>query len=364
MGKLLYLGEIGMRQFNNEYRLFFKKLTYLEGKSISSPELKVMSFNLERDLLTKTTSSFEVLQVAEAVENGDIVGMYDSFGTILFLGVVTFLETNRIEASQIYNIFDDNWLWNNPRKSTLEETLKTIIVNDYQNSNDTLLNTIFDAFAINTISSTNQYLYTEENHYVTNFASYLYGIYEKYSIMLDFNIPFEERQPSIDIGIHQYPKLTISNNVHVFRNFQISTNIFETNKLVIYSESTGDYRTSFYATTSGIVDDPSALNRLQKINTNIVFSDEDVNIIKASSLRNQMYNHEITCELVINNKLLPIDKLKLGQEADIYYNGAYFNSILTGYSLSMTSDNPSEIITLKFGLVRTDLTSKLFKRLA
>lgn len=351
-----------MQPFNTEYRLFFKKLTYLEGRSISSVGLKVLSFTIERDLLTKTTSSFEVLQVPQAVENGDIVGMYDSFGTILFLGIVTFIEINRIEANQIYEIFDDNWLWNNPSKSTLEATIKQIIVNDFQNSNDILLNTIFDAFTINTISSTQQQLFTENDNYVVNFANYLYGIYEKYGIILDFHIPFEEETPSIDIGIKSLPKLSISNNVLVFTNFNVTTNIFETNKLVIYDQE-GNYRTTFYATTSGIVTDPSALNRLQKINTAIVFSNDDYSIIEASHLRNQMFNHEISCELVINNKLLLLDKVILGQEADIYYDGAYFNSVLTGYSMSMTNETPSEMITLKFGLVRTDLTSKLFKKL-
>lgn len=351
-----------MQPFNTEYRLFFKKLTYLEGRSISSTGLKVLSFNIERDLLTKTTSSFEVLQAPQAIENGDIVGMYDSFGTILFLGVVSYIEINRIEAHQIYEIFDDNWLWNNPRKNTLEETIKQIIYNDYQNSSDTLINSIFDAFILDTTSSTQQYLYTEEDNYVVNFASYLYDIYEKYGIVLDFNIPFEEDTPTIDIGVKNLPKLSISNNVLVFTNFNITTNIFETNKLVIYDQE-GNYRTTFYATTSGIVQDPSALNRLQRVNTAIVFSDDDLSIIEASHLRNQMFNHEISCELVINNKLLPLDKIILGQECDIYYDGAYFNSVLTGYSMSMTNERPSEMITLKFGLVRTDLTSKLFKKL-
>ncbi len=353
-----------MQLFNNEYRLFFKKLTYLEGKSISSPQLTVKSFNLDRDLLTKTTSTFEILQVPQAIENGDIVGMYDQYGTILFLGVVSFIENNTIEATQILDIFDDDWLWNNPRESTLEGTIKKIIENDYQNSNDTLLNSIFDAFTITTTTSTNQYLYNEEANYVTNFASYLYGIYEKYSIMVNFDIPFEEATPTISIGIPTFNKLTIGNNLHTFKNFEITTNVFETNKLVIYSEETGDYRGSFFATTSGIVDDPSALNRIQKIKTNIVFSDDDINIIKASNLRNQIYDHEITCDLVINNKLIPLDKLQLGQQVDIYYNDAFYNTILTGYSLSMTSEAPSETIHLKFGLVRTDLTNKLFKRLA
>ena len=353
-----------MSRFNSEYRLFFKKLTDINGMSISSPQLRVKSFKLERDLLKKTNSNFEVLEVPSAIENGDIVGMYDQFGTILFLGVVSFVGNANIEAYQILDIFDDSWLWHNPNKTTIELTLKNIIETDYQQSYDTLMSSIYGVFDIDTISSTNQKLATEDDRYITDFSSYLYDVYEKYSIQLLFDIPFEARTPSISIGIPNYQKLTLGNNAHVFRNFDITTNIFETNKLVVYSEETGSYRATWYATTNGITDNPSALNRISKIKTNIIFSDDDINILKASSLRNQMYNHEITCEMVLNNKLLSFEDLNLGCEVDLFYNGNYYNTILTGYILDKNENAILETITLKFGLVRTSLTSKLFKRLA
>ena len=353
-----------MSQFNYGYRLFFKKLTNIEGKSITSSQLKIRSMTIDRDLLKKTTSKFEVLEIPSSIELGDVVGLYDSFGTILYLGVVGFIDNNSVQTYQLLDIFEDSWLWHNPRDTTIELTLKDIIQTDYQNSNDVLLNSIFDAFVINTTSSTRQTLETQENQYVTDFSNFLYDIYEKYSIQLLFDIPYEESTPSINIGIPTYDKLTIGNNANIFRNFNVVSNVFETNKMVVYSEETGTYRATWYGTTSGITDDSASLNRLQKIKTNIIFSDDDINILKASSLRNEMYNHEITCEMVLDNKLLTLEMLKLGQEADIYYNGQYYNSILTGYSMQMRENEELVTITLKFGLVRTSLTSKLFKRLA
>lgn len=352
-----------MSQFNTKYRLFFKNLTNLDGRSISSSELRIKDFKLERDLMKKTSSSFTVLNIPSVVENGDVVGMYDDFGTILFLGTVASLQDNIVNANQILDIFDDSWLWHNPRKSSIEATIKNIIQTDYQNSNDTLLNTIFGAFNLQTISSTNLTLESQEDHYVTNFASFLYDIYEKYSVQLLFDIPFSDETPTISIGVPNYDKIKIGNNANIFRNFNIQKNIYETNKLVVYSEETGQYRATWYGTTSGITDNPSALNRLQKIKTNIVFSDDDINILKASSLRNEMYNHEITCELIVKNKMFTIDSLKLGQPIDLYFNGEYYDTILTGYSLTCSENQELTTATLKFGLVRTSLTSKLFKRL-
>lgn len=348
---------------NNKYQLFFKKLTNLEGKSLSSSQLKVKSFNINRDLLTKAKSSFQVLEMPSAVENGDVVGMYDSFGTILYLGVVDYIDDNTIEAQQMYEVFDDEWLYRDPRRTTLEETIKAQIENIQFDGDDVLQKSIFDAFDLETTSQTEQMLESQESNYVTNMSRFYYSIYEKYSIILDFEIPFNEVRPKIKIGKPNFNKLQIGNNGVVFRNFDIVSNIYETNKLILYSEETNALRGVWYGTSSGITTNASALNRPQKIKTSIVFSDESTNIILASHLRNQMYNHEITCEMVLDNKVLSFDNLHLGQEVDIYFDSNYYNTILTGYSLNMVDNVSAGVITLKFGLVRSTLTSKLFKRL-
>jgi hypothetical protein len=345
------------------YRLFFKKLTDLAGAAISSTQLRVNSFTLKRDKLTKTTSRFEVLEVPSAVEMGDVVGMYNSFGSIVFLGIVSLVDNSSVEAEQIYSLFDDDWLWNRPSTASIEGCLEDILNNDFVNNRDTLMQQIFGAFDISTISTTAQTLESQEEQYVTNFASFLYDIYEKYSVELMVSVPFEAERPTIEIGKPTYTRLKIGNNALIFRNFDIVREVFETNKLVVYSEETGDYRGEWFTTPSGITDNPAALNRIAKVKTNIVFSDDDISILKASSLRNEIYNHKITCEIVANNQLLPPEDLKLGQGCDLYYNGLYFDTILTGYEYSMQNGIEDDVLKLTFGLVRTSLTEKLFKRL-
>lgn len=352
-----------MSQFNNQFRLFFKKLTDIAGKPLASSQTRIKSYTVKRDLLTKCTSSFTILETPNAIEVGDIVGMYDSYGTIVYLGIVSEINDNIITSQQTYELFNDLWLWNNPRQSSLEETIKTIITNDYQNNRDTLMQQIYGDFEINTTSNTNLSLQSQEPHYTVNFASFLYDIYEKYNIIVDIEIPFNDETPIINIGTPNYNKIKIGNNAYVFRNFNITTDVFETNKLVVYSEETGAYRGSWFTTSSGITDNPSALNRIPKIKTNIQFSDDDISILKASSLRNEIYNHRIECDLVIQNKLLLFEDLRLGQECDLYYNGDYYSTILTGYNISMTDGIESDAAKLTFGLVRTSLTSKLYKRL-
>ena len=357
-------GETDMQQFNKNFRLFFKKLTDLTGKSLASTEFRVLNFEIKRDLLTKATSRFEIINVPSAIEVGDVVGMYDSFGTIVFEGIVNLIEDNTVQAEQMYDIFNDTWLWNNPQQATIEETLKSILVNDFQNNRDTLMASIFSSFDITTSSSTNLTLQSEDDRYQTPFASFLYEIYEKYGIVLNINVSYSEGRCNIDIGVPNYNRLKIANNVFAFRNFDIISEVYETNKLVVYSESTGDYRGEWFTTSTGITSDPQALNRIPKMKTEIVFSDDDIDTLKASSLRNEIYNHQIEFDLVFDNKLIPFTDLRLGQGADIYFNSDYYDTILTGYEYSMSNNNDgNETIRLKFGLVRTSLTNKLFKRL-
>lgn len=351
-----------MSQF--DYRVYFKKLTDLNGGSITSPQLKVKSFKIDVDLLKKTTSSFDVIQIPNAIEIGDIMGVYDKYGDVIFNGEVSYLNNGSFQCNQMNDIFEDSWLWNNPNLTTIEQTLQQIIVNDYQNNSDLLMRQIYRAFNIQTISNTEQKLQSQEDRYITDFSVFLYDIYEKYGIQMIYDIPFTESNPTIQIGAPTYEKLLISNNTSIFRNFNVTTNAYETNKLIVYSQEMGTRRGTWYATTSGITTNSASLNRPQKINTNIVFSDDDINILKASSLRNNLYNHEITCEMVYDNKLLPIKKLKLGQQVDLYYNNDYYNTLLTGYTLSSTENNSISTITLKFGLVRTSLTGRIYNKLA
>ena len=122
---------------SDTYRLFFKKLTDLDGKAIISSQSRVKSFTLKRDKLTKCVSKFDVLEVPSAVEIGDVVGMYNSYGTIVFLGVVDLIDDTTISADQIYALFDDNWLWNRPSTASIEGCLEDILNNDFVGSRDT-----------------------------------------------------------------------------------------------------------------------------------------------------------------------------------------------------------------------------------
>lgn len=342
------------------YRGFIKNITNLTGNALGSADLRIQSMTIKRDILSKATSQFTVIAVPDAAEVGNVFGVYDDYGSIIYLGVITGISATTIETDQIVAIFDDKWLWNDPSLSTIEATIASILATDFQGSTDTLMASIWSQYSITTSSTTSNNLPTHENNYVTNFMDFVFSLYENYDILLDISIPYSTGTPTIDITKNTSTALKLGNNTYALRNFVIDRETAETNKLVIYSKDGSRLRRTFYATTSGVTSNSASLNRLPKINTVYRFSDDDVADIIASDLPTQMYNHKITCELVLGNKLYDFDDFTLGRQCDIFFNGEYYYSILTGYELTIDDQGKAEKVKLVFGKVRYSLEKKLY----
>lgn len=343
------------------YRGFIKEIYNLTGMPIGNSDLRVLRSNIKRDILTKASSSFEVLGIPEEAKNGHIFGCYDDYGKIRYLGVISNIDGNTIQTDQIISIFDDNWLWNNPKEITIEQTIKTILETDFQNNPDTMVSTIFSQFDIVIESSGTQLvLGSQDSQYVKNFMNLIFDIYEKYQIIIDINIYYKNQRPQIIIRKPEFETIKIIDNNYAINNINVMKETYETNKLIVYS-SEGIHRGTWYGTVNGITDDDDYTNRLPKIKTNIAFSDDDISIIKAQNLRNQMYNHKIEVQLLMNNKLYNFDEFNLGQTFHIYHKKDMYESILTGYEIGMDQNGYSDVVTLIFGIVRVSLVDKLNK---
>lgn len=343
------------------YRGFVKNINNLAGRAISSADMRITSMNIKRDILTKATSDFKVVAVPNAVNEGDVFGVYDDYGKVVYLGIIKSIDDNNIQCDQIIALFDDKWKWRNPSATTIEGKLKDIIDNDYANSSDALEREIYNDFSVTTISATENDFASQDSNYVVNMMQFLFEMYESYSILVDINISFNEITPTIVIGKQSYPVIKLGNNNQVLRNFEITRETQEINKLVIYDKDGNTLRGTYYATPSGITTDSSSLDRLTDINTEIECSDDDINDIIASNISEHMYNHKITCQLVLDNKLYDFDLFHLGQQFDIYYDGLLYNSILTGYKISIDNEGKASVVNLTFGKVRYSLENIIYK---
>lgn len=343
------------------YRGFIKTINNLSGLPIGNSDLRVRNISIRRDILTSATSEFEVLGIPDEAEIGNVFGCYDEYGKIIYVGVIPNIDDNTIQTNQIISLFNDKWLWNDPQQVTIEQTVRAILQSDFQNNNDSLIADIFSQFDVN-ISSTGTPLLlpTQDENYVVNFMDFIFQLYQNYQILLDINIPYGASRPSITILKPNYPTIKLSNNTNTLQDFNIMQETYETNKLILYAKD-GTYRGTWYGTTQGISTSDDYTNRLPKIRTNIVFSDDPADDIVADNLSNQMYNHKIEVNLILNNKLYNFDEFHLGQTFEIYYKGKVYNSILTGYAIEINESGASDKVTLTFGIVRVSLIDKLNK---
>lgn len=344
----------------SQYRAFVKSRTDLSGKPFANSKTKVVSFTIRRDLLTSATSEIILYSMPTAIGVGDILGLYDDTGHVFYNGVVSSISENTIQCNQMVDIFSDNWVYRTGNGDTLEQKLKEIITTDYCNSSDVIISSTFNSFNISTKTNTSGSYPTEEDFTIKNFASWIYEIYKNYDIILDLSIPFyEDVKPTMIIGKTETDKIVLANNSVSLLSVTPTTEVAETNKLVVYS-STGEYRETWYASPSGVTNDSSKLDRLKVVKTNIVFSDDDIETLKSSNLPSEFYNHKITIVLFLGSKLYNFWDFQLGGKFKIVNDGSYYDSILTGYSLSYDGGTMAEV-EMTFGKVRINLENKLYK---
>ena len=340
------------------YRGFIKPITALAGLPYGSPDLRITESNVKRDILTKASSTFTVLDIPDEAEVGNVFGCYDETGKTVYVGIITNIEDKTIQTDQIISIFNDNWKYRNPNVSTIEGKIANII-SGFASDSDSLLATIFSQFTVTTTTSTTLDLPSQSENYVTNLMDFLFNIYESYHILVDINVSYGTVAPTITIGVPSGTTHLLSDNNNVLRDFNVITETYETNKLMLYS-SDGSYRGTWYGTPNGITTN-SAADRLPKIRTNIVFSNDDYNTIVQDNLSADMYNHKIEMNLVLNNKLYDFDEFALGGSFTIVYENKTYDSILTGYELKANANGKSDLVKLVFGIVRVSLVDKLNK---
>ena len=70
--------------------------------------------------------------------------------------------------------------------------------------------------------------------------------------------------------------------------------------------------------------------------------------IAQTELSGNRYSHSIRFSMPIDNNFMPLSKVKLGLQSNIYYNQTLYKSVLSAYSLNSDSDT----ISLTFGNLR------------
>lgn len=334
-------------------RCYFKKRRGIADNSVG--QSIVISYRIKDDLLTKPLSDFTLDQIPSEVEIGDIMVAYEDNGNVVFNGVINSLdEDNRaLSCGNMYSLWDDKWLWNIPTENSIEETIQTILTNDFVNNADSYMRQTFN-FGITCTTSTSGSIEEKDAGSVVNFQDFLISIYNLYDIILQFNIYFGAIQPTITIfKPNKSVKTKISNNVHQVIEITARSRSASENKLVIYGSDKTTYRGTYYVNGEFLTTNDEADNRLNLIKTKYVFSDETLSDVAHANLSTEIYNHELQV-IMTDGFVYDTKQIRLGNYYDVYYKGQVFKSVLTGIEY----DNIHQI-TMIFGKVRQRLEDKI-----
>lgn len=345
-----------------------------DGRSINSlPKayLRVFAFDLNRDLLASKKTTFDVDDVPESVVEGDLIILYTDNHSKVYTGVVSMIEEKRITATQMQSFYKGTWIMDNYPGDYLEEEIQYLVnrfANGYQKGSsyqDTLIESEKSPIRVLIGSLTGGKLPAYKEQATTDMEKWIYSLYQDYGIIFDFNVPYgsweagDPDEGKCRIFRPNYSKLVVGDNVSSLRNISPVTEVEETNKLIIYN-SEGEYVTTYYATSNGIVEEPTTdSGRFNIVNTKVIYSDDEKEVIRDANLKTSMYNHQLSFVMRLKNNLWDFFTWRLGQPIEVHYKDHVYNSVFTGYSLKKEENREPTEVEIICGNVRTSLTSKL-----
>lgn len=339
-----------------QYRAFVKDCLELDGLPIANSIC--LSFRLNKDLLSAATSDFTLLDMPTNIKNGDVLGLVDPFGTVIYTGIIQSIG-DTISCRQATAMFADLWKWRDPGQSTIEGKLKALIEGDFVNSSDPMIADRFP-FTVTASSSTAGSFEPQEQTYVMDFEALLMQMYDLYGIITDISVPFSDVTPTITLKKATHGAIKIGNNVTPIRNLTPFTEVFEANKLVIYDKDGATLRGTYFTTPQGITTNKNSPLRLPVQKTKYIFdTDTALADIAAANLQEEIYNHRITFDMLLNNGLYDFYDWELGMPLNIWYNGAYYSTIFTGYSMTKDMNIDVAMVSITCGKVRNTLTERL-----
>lgn len=188
----------------------------------------------------------------------------------------------------------------------------------------------------------------------------LYDLYNSYRILLEVDINYSGENTINIKKISDDEVKMVMDNTSTVINITPTTETNETNRLIIF-DSDGMYRSTYVVKSDGAREkEPTEItDRFGIVNTEIVYSDDNINSILEENLPTDMYNHKITFSLKLISKIFKFEDFKIGTRLKIYKDQETYQTIVTGIDYSKTSGKSVSEVGFTCGNVRTTLTDKL-----
>ncbi|OIK78657.1 hypothetical protein ATX69_09595 [Oenococcus oeni] len=329
-----------------------------------------LTYDLQMDALSNATSTFVIDDGGSSLLGDYVAIKIANTNILLYYGQLTAVDMagdtnqNTLTACYIWNVLNGEIVVGN-KSGTSYETHIINLIKGYVNSTATtnilwrsLTNSTNTAFAVTSSDGNN----------TSNFIDYLIRGFKLHNTVLTVKdiaqgtsngVPFY--YPKIDI--HQVTDTwNFKNNKYDFTGWTVSDSRGlrgYNNELWIVDKASNDMENPtiiarYYLQKDGTVTKTINSNVIQPTQVHIYLYDKTAtdnptnDSIAQTELSGNIYSHSIQFSMPIDNNFMPISKVKLGLQSNIYYNQTLYKSVLSNYSLS--SDN--DMISLTFGNLR------------
>lgn len=338
----------------------------------------LLNYDIQMDALSNVSSTL-VIDDKAAIENGDYLAVRPLNSTImLYYGQITTLDhdessdTLSITANYIWNILNGDIVVSNKTGNSYETHVAKLIQN-YNLSNSTV--NLFQ-YAFSHSTNTPFSISNTDGISTSNFIDYLIRGFKLHNTIIEVTgIGQDNRNgqpfyyPKIDF--HQIvDKWNFNNKIYDFTDWVVTDSRHlrnYNNELWIVDQSSRDMENPsvlarYWLQEDGSVTKTMTSNVVQPTQVQIYLYDKTAtdnpsyDNIASSNLQANTYSHNIQFSMPIDNNFMPLNKVKLGLQSNIYYNQTLYKSVLSAYSLNSDSDT----ISLTFGNLRfgkTDLFS-------
>jgi hypothetical protein len=337
----------------------------------------LFSYDIQMDALSNATSTFTLEKMA-SIAQGDYVAIRSVNSVdLLYYGQIITIDTDdttdlmTLSANYIWNLLNGDIIVGTKSGSSYEAHIIKLIINYIKSDSAGLL-----THSLSNSTNTTFAVTVSDGISTSNFIDYLIRGFKLHNTIIDITgigqgisngVPFY--YPKLDI--HQVTDTwNFKNDVYDFNNWTVTDSRYlrnYNNELWIVDQAGTDMESptilaQYWLQNDGTVSKTLTDKVVQPTQVQIYMFDKTAtdnptyDSIASSSLTANTYSHSIQFSTQLNNNFLPLDKVKLGLQSNIYYNGTQYKSVLSAYSI----DSSSDVINLTFGNLRfgkTDLFS-------
>lgn len=338
----------------------------------------LFSYDIQMDALSNATSTF-VIEKAGSVTQGDYVAIRNTNSTdLMYYGQITTIDTDdttdlmTLSTNYIWNLLNGDIIVTSKSGSSYEVHIAKLISNYISsNTSGNLLN-----YSLSHSTNTAFAVTVSDGVSTSNFIDYLVRGFKLHNVIFDITdigqgtsngVPFY--YPKIDI--HQVTDTwNFKNDVYDFTDWNVNDSRYlrnYNNELWIIDQAGRDMENptilaKYWLQNDGTISKTLTGNVIKPTQVQVYMFDKTAtdnpsyDDIASNNLTANAYSHSIQFSAQIDNNFLPLDKVKLGLQSNIYYENQQYKSVLSAYTISSSSD----VINLTFGNLRfgkTDLFS-------